>query len=412
MMVSSYQRIVVLALVVVANVICMEWALGLYSSSSDGSELRRPESTLKSAPSVDYDDKAQQDEEDLQRDNEAVLRFEQFDDDAVYGMDDNADNEEGSTATSRMLFRPRKGPKNIATTIPSGNRPQCPPNYFILGTKKGGTTALHRYLAASHPQIYPYKITPPPPHNATLKEQIQDATVGESLVSLRDGNRFPRAFPRIPANQIFGESYVSRIINEDGVLVKKCPQSRFFILLRDPVSRALSDTLMHARFHWLKLNEESNVNNFLKAHANAFEAQMKRVDPNLASNPQPVRLFQSAQNFLYEGAYVIHLRRLMNAGMDPSQLRIYFSKDMFQDTPTVITDALHHLGLNESFIQPQQLSEPFNARDKDTKTPVHQQLEAELEQRLRKLMAPFDIELAKFLGISPQELPWPVPTET
>jgi hypothetical protein len=41
----------------------------------------------------------------------------------------------------------------------------CRPEYFIAGTRKGGTTAFHTFLA-HHPDVYPFKLRPHLPKHA------------------------------------------------------------------------------------------------------------------------------------------------------------------------------------------------------------------------------------------------------
>ena len=86
--------------------------------------------------------------------------------------------------------------------LPTTPTNSCRPYWFIAGTRKGGTTALHTHLAA-HPSIYGYHI----------KGQPQD---GEAFYNF--GPTAPELgsnmFRHVPASTLFGEATVSRLIND------------------------------------------------------------------------------------------------------------------------------------------------------------------------------------------------------
>ena len=50
----------------------------------------------------------------------------------------------------------------------------CRPNYFIAGTRKGGTTSLHTYMAA-HPNVFPFKIDGKPQDGESFQFFHEDA---------------------------------------------------------------------------------------------------------------------------------------------------------------------------------------------------------------------------------------------
>ena len=82
-------------------------------------------------------------------------------------------------------------PIQTSSSAPSS----CRPNYFIAGTRKGGTTSLHTYMSA-HPRIFPYKLEGGP----------QD---GESKALLDGSKSMYNTFTKnlnIPDFQLVGDS--------------------------------------------------------------------------------------------------------------------------------------------------------------------------------------------------------------
>ena len=95
------------------------------------------------------------------------------------------------------------------------------PNFFVLGTRKGGTTSFITYLS-KHPKIYPFNINGNP----------QD---GEIFLPL-GSSQYRKKFEHIPKKMIVGDATVSRFVNDATRLAKLYAKTPMFVLLRDPGS--------------------------------------------------------------------------------------------------------------------------------------------------------------------------------
>lgn len=196
-------------------------------------------------------------------------------------------------------------------SIPTSSTRTCQPNWFIAGARKGGTTSLHTHLAA-HPSIYGYHI----------KGQPQDGEAFYNLGPHAPTLGSPGVFKNVPQGMLFGESTVSRLMNDGGSnFVKYCNHTRIIVLLREPVARCVSQMRMRIRLGTDK-HHQGNVTRMIAPELNAFVA---RVHPKAALNPNPAHiplLWKSSRNCAYEGAYVLHLRRLLKSGFPPKQIRV------------------------------------------------------------------------------------------
>ena len=113
----------------------------------------------------------------------------------------------------------------------------CRPDYFVVGVRKGGTTALHTYIT-KHEAVFPFKVQIA--HHMGEAVTISRSDVGKT--------KFNRMFAMVRDDQLVGDASPNRLVeNGAGFLTQKCPGSRIFILIRDPVERAISNIKMRLR---------------------------------------------------------------------------------------------------------------------------------------------------------------------
>lgn len=268
-----------------------------------------------------------------------------------------------------------------------------------MGTRKGGTTSFHTYLT-KHPDIYPFKI-----HGQPQDGEINNFQPGTEA--------YNDLFADVPQQTIVGESSVSRMQNDAAIIARKCDGIRLFGLLRDPVRRCHSQMLMRVRLHTQKI---SNISAELLRHLEAFQS-FTRANPGWFNNPSPPlppaypfadksdsHYFRSHGNCLYEGAYVVHLRRLLAAGVPTSSVRLYWAEDFFDKTVEVVKDALGFLGANPDDWNEAWASHTYNNAPDEDLGP-NRRLEPETERLMRKAIHPWNVALHKFLGASS---PWNV----
>jgi len=137
-------------------------------------------------------------------------------------------------ARSKHYFQLRQSHPHLRIA-PRGGKAIAKPQFMILGKKKCGTTSLYSYLT-QHPNIAP-----------ALKKEVRFFDIRYD----RGLDWYLAQFPPIGNRPelITGEASVEYI---DSVLVagriqRHFPHTRFIILLRDPVERAISHYLMNVR---------------------------------------------------------------------------------------------------------------------------------------------------------------------
>jgi hypothetical protein len=261
---------------------------------------------------------------------------------------------------------------------------------------------------AAHPQIFPFKIQGHP----------QD---GESFTPL-GSEAMRRTFAHVPpdANQLVGDATVSRLIN-DRSWADNCPHAKILLLLRDPVARCYSQMLMRHRLGTLH-NNNNNVSAVIERQLGVFTAKVN-AHPHVVSDvwedEQP--LFLSSQNCLFEGAYVVHLRRLLRGGVPPAHVRIYFTDDFLQHPADILRDAMAFVGVTplsrerlEEVTQAKWNAQPPQQHGNDdevnhTTSTTDLDLPDSLRHAMEEAMRPFDRALADFLGVIP---PWRMTTSS
>ena len=332
----------------------------------------------------------------------------------------NRKQQQTSSNCNHLVFDPDRDwncPVTHKSPLVGHGPATCPPNYFIAGTRKGGTTSLHIYLTA-HSDIFRFKIKGGP----------ADGEVFEMIGS----SKYTDAFRDVPKDLIVGDASVSRLVNEAEALSKHCQHARILVLLRDPVERCFSQMMMRHRMGTLKGG--LTVMQIISKEMREFEKVLQRensrqqgrglgdIGNSSSENRIPQswyersgQAFSSAQNCLYEGAYIVHLRRLLR-GFPQSQVRIYWSEDFFNCPEAIVRDALAFIGSDPSQVNLTLVtSKAYNTKRhiynskrnphsrKNNKKPAPRELDPLLRAKMKHLMEPFDLALARFLGVTP---PW------
>lgn len=272
----------------------------------------------------------------------------------------------------KLLHRPRR------------NAGPYRPDFFILGTRKGGTTSLvtyiskHRYVSSIH-----------------ISGRPQDGEVFTSMQAIRAYNARFRAAGKL----LVGDSNVQRLI-ESQYLIQNKDSSRFLVLLRDPIERCYSQCLMRIRskpktFH----NLDIDLNGQLDAQRKILLQELN-VYSNILNMTKPPKLFRTAKNCWYEGMYYIHLKRLLTV-LPENTIRIYWSQDFFRRTEAVVTDALKFIGADPADWDPGVVDSKYNTHKKHDFE--RHKLSPELVAKMRDVYRPFDQALGELVG-SP--VPW------
>ena len=118
-------------------------------------------------------------------------------------------------------------------------------------------------------------------------------------------------------------------------------------------------------------------------------------------------MFRSSRNCLFEGAYILHLKRLLHErrGVPRHMLRIYWSDDFFSSPSEVLRDAMKFIGADPAKVDIQKITQSkYNIRKPtNSKNQPAEELCPTMLKRMYDAMRPFDDQLETFLGSTP---PW------
>ena len=138
---------------------------------------------------------------------------------------------------------------------PTASLDRRPPDFFLIGAPKAGTSALHAALAqhpalflspVKEPKYYMCGDSPPPAYKGP-----GDAHSNQEWVWQRD--RYLALFDQAPAGRLRGESTPFYLYNRDARrrIAADNPDAKLIAVLRDPVDRAYSNW-MHLRMDGLE----------------------------------------------------------------------------------------------------------------------------------------------------------------
>jgi hypothetical protein len=248
------------------------------------------------------------------------------------------------------------------------------PAFMILGTQRGGTSSLYKYLEG-HPDLA-----------ASIRKETEyfSRRFGEGEAWYRA--HFPltigpgarrHAFEATP-DYLFYPSTPERVAT--------ClPDAHFIVLLRDPVARAYS----HYR-HMVRLGFED------LSFEDALARETDRIAGDLAAlERDPLFYCRALLRFSYasRGRYADQLERWF-AAFDPSRFLVLRSEEMFADPGRAVDDITEFLGVRSW--RPSAFHnysrEPVDAgeRSPSSKAVAH----------LRRALDPQVVELERILGRS------------
>jgi glycosyltransferase involved in cell wall biosynthesis len=210
--------------------------------------------------------------------------------------------------------------RNAARRATSGHRPL--PDFLIIGTQKGGTTSLFRYMER-HPRIAP----------AVGKEvHYFDLQYDRGIEWYR--SRFP---VRGRSGDVAGEAspyYLFHPLVPERA-ARDLPEVRLIVVLRDPVARAYS------HYH----HEVANGREHLSFEA-ALDAEADRVDARIEDLVRGggTSLNHQRYSYLARGRYVEQLEAWF-AAVDRERCLILRSEDLYARPAETLTRVFGFLGL-------------------------------------------------------------------
>jgi hypothetical protein len=256
------------------------------------------------------------------------------------------------------------------------------PDFLIIGTQRGGTTSLYKYLV-QHPNLA---------HALTKELRFFDRNYDRGLAWYR--SRFPSRRYRDRIRRQRGVELVTGEASPDYMFHPHAPRRvagalpdvKLIVLLRNPVDRAYSH-------YWHQVKRGHEPLTFEQAE----EREGERLDGELARVMADGR-YDSYElhhhSYLARGRYAEQLERWMERfGRD--QLLIERSEDFFDDPALVFKRVLVFLGLPDWELD---RYEAFNAHSEDAMSPA-------TRARLVEFFRPHNRRLEALLG---RELGWDV----
>lgn len=198
------------------------------------------------------------------------------------------------------------------------------PSFLILGTAKGGTTSLHRYLE-KHPGVSP-----------TLKKEIHffDANFSKGLLWYR--SHFPLKYKKL----IAGDSTPFYLLYPHAPkrAFETIPQAKLIVLLRNPIERAYS--LHNMNLMRPDVNETLSFEDAIKAEPERLSGEMEKMmaDESYAS------FNYERYSYLTGGLYLEQVKSWHNF-FPKEQMLVLKSEDLFQDSSAIYQKVLKFLNL-------------------------------------------------------------------
>ena len=259
-----------------------------------------------------------------------------------------------------------------------------PPDFLIVGTKRGGTTSLHAYLA-EHPGVLSMFPAPNAKGTYFFDEEFER---GERWYR----SHFPTAAARRRVARRTGDRVVSGESSPYYLFHPLAPEraralvpsAQIVMLLRDPVVRAWS----HYRERMRHDTESLSFPEAVEAEAERLAGEEERI----RREPGYKSLAHRHQSYVTQGLYATPVARWLEAFGD--QVLVLRSEDLYDAPQDVYDQVLRHLGL-----APHRLADA-SARNAEPGAP----LTPELERRLRDAVADDVAALERLLGRS---MGWP-----
>ncbi len=237
------------------------------------------------------------------------------------------------------------------------------PDFVIIGTQRGGTTSLYRYLTA-HPDI-----------GSALRKEVHffDRYFEKGM------NWYLANFPVRGEAPVVGEASPYYLFHPDVPERARSvvPHAKFIALLRNPVDRAYSQYQMRVRKGLEPLS---------------FEDAIDKEHERLSSSDDPSSLTWRYYSYVKRGLYVDQLERWMSV-FPREQFLILKSEDLYSDPERILHRTLAFLGLQPWSPENFKAHHLIGYSDMDPAT----------RERLAEYYAPYNQQLYAFLD---EDLGW------
>jgi hypothetical protein len=223
------------------------------------------------------------------------------------------------------------------------------PNFFVVGTVKGGTTSLHQYLS-QHPQLFmsPIKETNffsrfdinennfsrdyAHDINIDLKHYLlSDMKEPIHIAHINNESDYLKLFKNATNQLAIGEISNSYLLYEKAPveIFKFDPKAKIIMMLRNPIKRAFSQFVMNQRLG------KTLKNNFL--------------EEILEDDNKKIRGWGANHQYLFVGNYYEQVKRYYEI-FPKEQIKILFYDDYQKNPNETIKEVYAFLGINTDFV--------------------------------------------------------------
>ncbi|NVN94416.1 MAG: sulfotransferase [Bacteroidetes bacterium] len=207
------------------------------------------------------------------------------------------------------------------------------PNFIIIGANKGGTTSLHQYIS-EHPEIFMSEIKEPMYFsfiNISEKKKNENASsrnkgLQEAIYTQED---YENLFKKCESIIARGEASTAYLTNPKvpEKIYKLIPDVKIIAILREPISRAISNYKMYVDWGIEKHSFAKAVNDELKG---------KRKDKT------------GGMHYLALGLYADAIERYQQI-FPADHIKVYLFEDFVKNTEKVLEDIYLFLGVDPTF---------------------------------------------------------------
>ena len=270
------------------------------------------------------------------------------------------------------------------------------PHVFIIGARKGGTTAMYQYLS-HHPDFGGVRLKKGPASGETF--------YFSNYYGRKPWSEYVSEFP---TDKMSGDSTVGNLLNchVPQRLYSSCGRTaKVVVLLRDPLERFQSSFRLRVRSKRKGYNDQVHISDIVDQHIDRFylHAVSSRDNVNmddLSSYPNKLKCMHGEdRNMVYAGLYYVHLHNwLCNF---PAENMIILNTEQFRDNSVKsLAEVMEFVGLQplEDHKMQQVTSVLYNYGGRLEDEPSFRKLSVSDRKKLMPIYEPFNKKLFQLLN--------------
>jgi len=270
------------------------------------------------------------------------------------------------------------------------------PHVFIIGTRKGGTTAMYKYLS-QHPDFGGILLNKGP-------------ASGETFYFNNYYNRKPWSeyVSMFPTDKMSGESTVGYLLKcrVPLRLYSSCGRTaKVVVLLRDPIERFQSSFRLRVRQHHYGYNEQTRISDIINEQIDKYYSHAvpsREISMNDLSNHPNVlgciRDDTADRNMVYAGLYYVHLHHWL-CNFPAENILILNTEQFLDNSVKSLAEVMEFVGLqpldDDKMQQVTSVLHNYGGRLEDE--PSFRKLTVSDREKLMSIYHPFNKKLFQLL---------------